>query len=386
MKNKKVLILANSGIVSYRFRKELFEDLLKRDYEVAVSQPPDRFVPLLEEMGCSVFETEIDSRGTNPLKDLSLLFQYTKMMKESQPDIVLTYTIKPNVYGGLAARMLRIPYISNVTGLGTAVANGGWLSRITLFLYKMGLEEAKRVFFQNRENLDFFRSNEVVTKNATLVPGSGVNVDEYSYLEYPKESEPTRFLFIGRIMKDKRIEEFLYAAKRITQEYPRVEFDVIGAYVGEYRERLSDLVLQKVIRYHGEVEDVRPHLKRAHAVVLPSYHEGLSNVLLEGAASGRPILASTVSGCKETFDEGETGFGFVAKDAENLVFAMQKFLFLNYEKKREMGLNGRKKIVRCFDRKQVVKAYMAEIEGVPSLRAGSRRAVQSGEAQALIEL
>ena len=357
----KVLILTNCGSGLFHFRKELLK-ALSTQHEVHIAFPKDEYVDKLVKVGCVYHRFEFFRHGTNPFKEFQLILRYKKLIKKIQPDIVLTYTIKPNVYGGLACQLLKVPYITNVTGLGIAILNGGLMSKITLFLYKIGLNKATTVFFQNEENKNFFIKKHIVKQNYRLLPGSGVNLNEFSFCDYPDENEPLKFLFIGRIMKDKGIEEFLQCAKHIKAFNPNIQFDIIGGFdEDKYKPIITEYENAKIINYFGVQSDVKPFIKSHHAIILPSYHEGTSNVLLESAACGRPVIATDVAGCRETYDDEISGIGCKAKSCESLITAVEKFLNFSYSQKAEMGIAARKKIESQFDRKIVIDAYINEI-------------------------
>jgi len=360
---KRILILANSDVGLYKFRRELIENLLNK-YEVYISLPNGIYINQLEKLGCKFIETQVNRRGTNPLTDLKLMNQYKKIIKEIKPFVVLTYTIKPNIYGGIICGLTKTPYISNITGLGTSIENNGLVSYISLILYKWGLKKSNCIFFQNESNKQFFLRNGIIDSNYSLIPGSGVNLLEHAFEDYPVEDGIIRFLFIGRIMKSKGISELLESAKKIHLENTNVEFDLVGDCEEDYQKILTDYSSKKIIHYHGQQYDVHTFIKRSHATILPSYHEGTANVLLETLASGRPVLASMVPGCKETFDEGISGYGFESKDTESLTKTILKFINLTYEKKRIMGIEGRKKMEEQFDRNIVVNAYIDQIAKV----------------------
>jgi glycosyltransferase involved in cell wall biosynthesis len=360
----KILILANFGMGLYKFRKELLEELISRNNEVYISLPNDEYVPKLESMGCKFVETNLDRRGTNPITDLKLLLDYITIIKRIKPDVVLSYTVKPNVYGGIACRITKTPFMTNITGLGTAVENEGLIQKITLILYRIGLKKASCVFFQNETNREFFIENSIVKNNTKLVPGSGVNIEQHNLEEYPDSDETIRFLFIGRIMRAKGIEELLKAAKSVKEVYPNVQFDLIGFSEEDYKQKLYDLEKCEIIKQHGQQDDIHSFIKKSHATILPSYHEGTANVLLESASSGRPVLASRVPGCIETFDEGVSGFGFEVKNVVSLAETIIKFIELSNEEKRNMGLAGRRKMEKEFDRNIVVNAYVYEIDRI----------------------
>lgn len=357
---KRVLILANNASGLYDFRNELLLRLLK-EYEVHVSLPDEEDVPEIAEEGCVVHHTFLERRGMNPVKDSKLMMRYLKLICQIKPDVVLTYTIKPNIYGSLYCRVLRIPYIVNITGLGSAFENDGMLRKLVVFLYKMALKKASCVFFQNSKNRDIFAGFGIKGKKERLVPGSGVNLDRHIFEEYPEENEPVRLLFVGRIMKEKGIDELLFAAEKIKQEFPEVIFELVGSYEDDYKELIEEKEKAGIVQFTGYQKIIHPFYKKASAAVMPSYHEGMSNVVLEAAATGRPVLASDIPGCREGFDDGITGIGFAPRDSQAFYEAVKRFLNLSYEERKEMGKNARQKIEREFDRKIVVESYIEEI-------------------------
>ena len=282
-------------------------------------------------------------------------------MRSLRPDVVLTYTIKPNIYAGMAAAALKIPCLANVTGLGTAIENGGFSSKALLRLYRQGIKKAACVFFQNRANCSFFREKGIVRGKSRIIPGSGVNLTAHPFVPYPTESEPVRFLFIGRILKDKGIEELLSAFLQLHKEGCPIMLNLVGSMEDSYEELVRQAEETGCVRYLGQQSDVNPFIARAHCVILPSYHEGMSNVMLEAASSGRPVITTRVPGCMETFEEGVTGFGCAPKSTDSLKDAMRSFLRLSREEWAQMGRQGRKKVEKEFDRNIVIDAYLSEI-------------------------
>lgn len=363
---KKILILSNHHAYTYNFRKEVIQDLLDNGYKVYITLPYGEKVELLKEMGCSYIESPLDRRGMNPVNDSKLINSYYKIIKKINPDVVLSYTIKPNLYGGLVCRFLKIPFIPNVTGLGTALDNKGLLHKILINLYKISFKNASSVLFQNEDNKNFFIKENISLKRTRVIPGSGINVKEFPYKEYPKDNENIRFLFIGRIMRDKGIEELIDAANQVKEEYNNLnlQFDAIGFYEDEYKKKADSLKEQDIITFHGAKDNVKEYLEDSHAIIHPTYHEGMSNVLLEAAATGRPIIASNIPGCREIFDEGITGFGFEVKNSNSLVKAIKRFINLPYHEKELMGIHGRNKIEKEFDRQKIVEIYSEEIKRI----------------------
>lgn len=356
----RVLILTNSSGGLYDFRNEFVEALLTEN-EVFISLPDEVKTKQLIAEGAQIIKTPIHRRGMNPLEDLKLCQSYRNMMKELQPDLVVTYTIKPNIYGGFQAARMKIPYISTITGLGGAFDKTGLFLQLIIHMYRAGLKKAACVFFQNEENRNIFRKFGIGGKKDRLVMGSGVNLQRHCYEPYPK-GEETHFLFVGRVMKERGILEFVNAAEKLHSE--KVFFDILGACDEDYQEMLDGLECRGIIRQLGFHTEVHPYLANASAIVVASFHEGMSNTLIEAAATGRPVIASNISGCMEAFEEGKTGFGFTPGRPEELIAAMEKFLELSYEKRSEMGQAARRKMEEEFDRKLVTAAYMEEVHRI----------------------
>lgn len=357
----RILILANFDAGLYKFRKELIQELVK-EHQVSICLPKGDYTERLINLGCHFISCNLlDRRGKNPLKDLKLLSFYKETLKAIKPDIVFTYTIKPNVYGGMACASLDIPYVVNITGLGSAVENGGLLQKITLGLYKLGLRKAKMVFFQNKENQEFMLRHGIVQEAYDLLPGSGVNLEEYKLLDYPN-GDTIDFIFVARVMKEKGIDQYLEAAKYIRKKYPQTRFHVCGFCEENYKDILKQLNDDGTIIYHGHVDNMIEIYRIAACTVHPTYYpEGLSNVLLESAASGRPIITTNRSGCREVVDDGVNGFIVEEKNSEDLSEKIEQFLAFSEEGRRAMGVKGREKVEHDFNRQIVVEKYIAEM-------------------------
>lgn len=357
---KKVLVLANSSAGIYNFRNEVMLALLEK-YEVYISLPDDLCNAELEQEGCKIIVTPINRRGVNPIEDVKLCIAYIRLLREVKPDIVLTYTIKPNIYGGIACRWTKTPYICNITGLGSALENTGILQRITLLLYRVALKSVSVVFLQNVSNKKFFEEKRVTGSRLRLIPGSGVNVEKYAHIPWPQQSDV--FVYMSRVMREKGIEEYLDCAKRIKSEHPNAVFNIVGYCEEEYEETLKQLSDDGVVAYHGSVKDVIPYLEKAGCLINPSFYpEGMSNVCLEAAASGRVVITTNRPGCQETVIDGVTGYLVPTRDMESLYHRVEEYLQLPEEQRREMGIQGRKYILENFDRKIVIKAYLDEIK------------------------
>ena len=359
---KRIIILTNSLSGLYSFRKELIERLTELGYEVIISSPIDFDVAFYEKRNCRLLATAFKRKGKNPIKEIGLLYYYVRLMKKEKPDVVLTYTIKPNLYGGLACNLCGVPQIANITGLGSAVESQGIMQKLTSILYRIGLRKTSLVFFQNSANRDFCVNRKLVKNRYILIPGSGVNLDYHQYQEYPK-IEPIRFVFISRLIKQKGIEEFFSAAEIIKKKYLNVEFHVVGFCEGQYKHQLDGMQKKGIIRYHGIVKDIRPIFGMIHCTVHPSYYpEGMSNVLLESCAAGRPIITTDRPGCGEIVEDGINGYIVHPQDVSDLVCKIERFIHLPYDENVNMGKSGRKKVEKGFDRNIVVNAYIDEIE------------------------
>lgn len=361
--NKRILVLANNDVGLYRFRKDLLASLLGAGHEVYISLPDGGFISELVQLGCRFIDTPIERRGMNPIHDSKLFHQYRAILKEVKPDLVLTYTIKPNIYGGLACRMAHIPYAVNITGLGSAIENGGWLKKFVLALYKPALKGARVVFFENAGNRDTLAATGVVPKGRDVVlSGAGVNLEDYPYQSYPQEGA-VRFLFVGRVMHEKGVDELFTAAKRMKQEYgDGVEFHIVGSFEEGYKPLMDELEKAGVLKYHGYQSDMKRFYALASCVVLPSYHEGMSNVLLEAAASGRPLITSDIPGCREAVEDGVSGYLCPAKNADALYEAMRRFVELLENWRGEMGRRGRERMEQRFSKTAVVAETIKHLE------------------------
>lgn len=361
----KILILANHYNTLRIFRRELIKKLAELGNEVIISIPPaeKQEIYTLESYGSKVILTDMERRGMNPLKDISLLNRYKKLLSEVNPDKVITYTIKPNIYGSMACKSLNIPHYCNVTGLGSAfMADGGLMRKLVSVMYKFSMNKAEKIFFENVGNRDTLVNENIVRAEHTVVmAGAGVNLDEFSFCEYPEDDGEVHFLNVGRIMREKGMDELFYAIKKIKKEYPNTTFDFIGWYEDNYKEILEKMQSENLINFHGFQSNVKPFIKRAHCIVHPSYHEGMSNTLLEASSMGRPIITSNIHGCLEAVEDGKNGFLCKVKDGEDLYCKIKQFIELPYEKRREMGRYARKFVEKNFDKNDVVDKTIKEI-------------------------
>ena len=355
---KKILILANNSDGLYGFRHELLS-ALTQEGEVFASTPDDGYFEELRALGCTVIDTPVDRRGINPATDLKLFRQYRRLLREIGPDLVITYTIKPNVYGGMACRMAGIPYAANITGLGTAFQKTGVLRTLVTTMYRKALKKANTVFFENCENMQTLLDEGIVRQEqCCLLNGAGVNLEHYAFAQYPARSDETRFLFVGRVMREKGVDELFAAMEQLRAEGVKCTLDVLGDYEEDYKERIAQCESAGWLRYHGYQQDVRPFIERCHCFVLPSWHEGMANTNLECAAMGRPVITSNIHGCLEAVEPGITGLLCKTKDAAHLARVMGIFANLPYEQKAAMGWEGRLRMEEIFDKKKVVEATL----------------------------
>lgn len=362
MENKKIMLLANMDITLLYFRQELIDELLNKKYEVYVSFPWSETVKKFEDDGCRFINIKLDRHGLNPFKDIKVIIQYIKMLKKIKPNFIFTYTIKPNVYGGLASRLLKIPQVANITGLGMAMEKGGIIQKIAILLHRVALKRVQCCFAQNEENLEFLKKHKIAKGRLKLIPGSGVNLEKFKLLEYPTD-KTIEFLFISRIMREKGINEYLEMAEYIKQKYSNTRFHILGFCEEEYEDKIKKLEKRKIIEYHGRQDNIIPFMKKASCIIHPTFYpEGMSNVLLESCACGRPIITTNRSGCKEIVEDNKNGYIVEEKNTEDLIEKVEKFIKISNEEKKNMGLAGRRKVEKEFDRRKVVEKYMEEIQ------------------------
>ena len=357
---KKVLFLAQHFITLFSFRKELIERLCMEGYEVYLSIPASEDNAFFERLGCKIVETSIDRRGVNPFKDIKLIFFYKKILRRMEPDIVFSYTIKPNIYGAIATKK-RYKQVCNITGTGGTFLEDNLVAKICRFLYRHTVKECYKVFFQNSDDRDMFIEHKMVGNNWDMLPGSGVNLTQYVLTPLP-DTNVFNFIFIGRVMKLKGIDEYLEAAKIIKEKYPSTNFFIAGfVEESEYREKIANY--GEAVVHLGFIKDIVSEIKKCHCTILPSHGgEGVPNVLLESAAMGRICIGSNIPGTKDVIDDGTTGYLFEVGNVDSLVNAIEKVIVLDNQEKQRMGLNGRIKMEKEFNREIVIQKYMTEVE------------------------
>lgn len=356
-----VLVLANDYTTLLHFRMELLGRLLSEGHQVTIALPAHESNEAFLKLGCRVESVSLDRFGMNPLRDMRLLLQYLLLISRIKPNVVLTYTAKPNIYGGIACRLCRKPYICNVTGLGANFQSENLIKTLMKSLQRIAYRKASRVFFQNSSNLQYFVDQGIINRNAEQLPGSGVNLDLHKLEPFPPEDGKVRFITVSRVRKDKGFDELFEAIRACTLLYDHLEFHLAGWYEDDgFREKIERITVECPVIYHGSVPQAKVHqlITQCHCMILPSHHEGMANTLLEAAAAGRPCLTSDIPGCREAVEDGQTGFLFKVRNSGSLQAAMIRFIQLSVEQKQEMGRAGRRKMEKEFDRQFVVERYL----------------------------
>ena len=362
--------MANTAWYLHNFRLGLINFLLARQYEVLTLAPEDEFSDKLIEAGCHHIHLEMDNKGLNPISDLLMKKRLSRLYGEINPDLILHYTIKPVIYGSLAAAKLGIPFVNNITGLGTAFIKQNWVTWLVKQLYRRSQKKADFVFFQNADDKELFSRGKLIPENVPqeVIPGTGIDTDHFQLSPYPAKN-PVTFLLIARMLWDKGVGEFVEAARQIKTEFSDVRFQFLGFLDVRNRTAISHEQMQiweeqGVIDYLGETDDVRPYIADVDCVVLPSYREGLPRTLLEAAAMGRPIIATDVTGCREVVDHGVNGYLCKARDANDLAEKMKDMIKLSINERQEMGLRGWEKVEKEFEENFFVEKIVNRIESV----------------------
>ena len=359
---KTILILSNNGSGLFKFRKELIINLMK-DYKIVILCPRDNFFQDFEAIGVKIIPIKIKRRSMNPIVDISLMLKYYYIIRGIKPNLVISYTVKPNIYGSIASTLNRKKYISTITGLGTAFNKGKIVKNIVVILYKIALKRASFTFFQNEYNKNIFVDNRIISNNYMVVPGSGVNSEKFNYVEYPSNIV-INFLFVGRVMIEKGIKELISAIEMVFENGYKIKLDIVGSMEENLVDLLKYATKNSFIEYHGETKDIREYYTKCNALILPSYHEGLSNVLLEAMSIGRPVLASDIPGCNELIFEGENGYTFKPRNTSDLFDKIIDFCKLSQHEKEEMGKHGRKIVQSRYEREIVVNEYYRKINEI----------------------
>ena len=368
IKNKKIVLISNYAWTVYNFRYSLINFLISKGFEIHVVTQFDGYEHKLKSIGCHLHNLFISRKGINPFVDIITLFHIFYYLLILQPYVCLTYTIKPILYTGFVVKLLDVKNIAMITGLGTGFIKGGWLTFIVKKLYQIGLTRVSSVFFQNSSDKELFIEHNLVDPfKCKLTPGSGIDLSDYIVDNSPLKDSGFKFLLIARLVWDKGIREFIEAAKLLKQQYPEVKFEIIGPSGVANRTAISSSEIEKwrsenVVEYIGEVDDVRKYIKDASCIVLPSYREGTSRVLLEASALARPTIATNVPGCKEVVLDGISGFLCKEKDVQDLYEKMKQMISTPNEVRFKMGQSGRKHVESSYSHKIVCQIYCDAIK------------------------
>lgn len=362
-KRKTVLFLSNHFITLYSFRRELIERLVQLGHRVVLSMPADDQNVFFRDMGCEIVETAMSRRGLNPVEDMKLLARYRRIMRDVKPDIIFSYTSKPDIYGSMASTALGYRQVCNITGRGNSLAYDNALAVVVRSLYRASISKCYKVFFQNADDRDYFIRHKIIRDNWALIPGSGVNLTQHVLTPMPDDGE-IRFLYIGRIMGVKGIDQLLDCAVAIRRKYPNTRFLLAGfVEQAEYREKLKEYEAQGYIEHLGFQKDIDAVIRRCHCTILPSHGgEGVPNAVLESAATGRACIVSNVPGSRDAVEDSVTGYIFEPQSSADLIDKVERFLALTKEQREQMGLAGHEKVAREFDRELVIRAYLDEVE------------------------
>ena len=367
----KIIICLNTAWNLLNFRAGLIRALVAAGHEVVAVAPDDKYAASLNALGCRFVPLHMENGGTNPVQDALLTWRFVRLFARERPDVYLGYTVKPNVYGSLAAHMMRIPVINNIAGLGAVFIKDGWLVRVVRWLYRMALKRSAKVFFQNDDDRQLFISGGLVRAEVTeLLPGSGIDLNRFTpafTTAVHDVNTKFRFLLIARMLRDKGVGEYVEAARLLRQRWPQAEFCLLGFVdvqnpAAISRAEMAAWVAEGVVNYLGVSDDVRAQLATADCVVLPSYREGTPRTLLEAAAMARPIITTDAVGCREVLDDGVNGYLCKVRSAGDLAEKMVQMLTLSSEQRSEMGQRGRAKMEVEFDEQIVIKKYLASIE------------------------
>lgn len=361
----KIVISSNTAWNIANFRESLIRALVKNGYEVVAVAPSDESASRITDCGARFVSMPMDNKGTNPVRDYCLFLRCASLFYREKPEAFLGFTVKPNVYGGLAARLCGIPSINNVAGLGSVFIHTNWLTQVVEILYRLALARSAKVFFQNKDDHLLFLSRGLVRQEVTdILPGSGVDTEKFSPMVAEEAvDQPFRFLLLARLIRDKGVGEYVEAARGILKKHENVQFQLLGFLDVKNPSAIPRAQIEKweregLIEYMGATSDVRPMIAQADCIVLPSYREGAPRSLLEAASMGKPIITTDAVGCRDVVDDGTTGFLCRPRDAEDLALKMEKMLSLSFDERKKMGLRGRQKMIDKFDENIVINKYL----------------------------
>jgi len=367
MKPQKIAIIANTTWNIYNFRLNIIRKLISEGHDVIVMSPVDKFITYTEMIPevTHIPIRHLHRDSVNPINDLRLFLELMHLYRKHRPDLILHYTVKPNIYGGFAARLLGIPSIAVITGLGYSLMHEGWINVITRLLYKVALPCHRKVIFENSDDKTLFEEAGLVSTSKSLsIKGCGVDTSFFSPNGDGRAQGIVTFTFIGRLLYDKGVKEFIEAARIVKEKNKQVQFWLIGDLDKENPSsvRNDDLVKwmrDPSIHYHGATENIRKFIEKSDCVVLPSYREGMPRVIMEAMAMERPVITTDTAGCRETVDENVNGFLVPVKNPAALAHAMNDFILLDETSRIQMGKAGRQKVIKEFDDKIIADQLYA---------------------------
>jgi glycosyltransferase involved in cell wall biosynthesis len=357
----KIILFSNSLWSIYNFRSGLIKYFIKKGLEVEIIAPYDKYFKKVKGLGCKIFLIKKIDREKNLLKFFFLFFKILKILKKRKPDFVLSYTIKPNILSGICCSILKIPNIVMITGLGYVFTFNSILSKILIIIYRVSLKNTNYIFFQNEDDLKFFKKNKIIKNKFAVVPGSGVDTKEFSYKKYPT-SKNINFLLIARNIREKGINEFAIVAKQLKDEIKNITFTYVGFVKPKDKTFIEEsfflkLKQKKIIKFIKQTNNIIKHIKESHCLVLPTYREGTPRSILEGFSMGRPAIVTKVIGTKNLISNGKNGFYCKVKNIKSLKKVITKFYKLPLKKKSNMGSIARKIALRKYDEKILISKY-----------------------------
>lgn len=365
----KVAVVLNTSWNIYNFRKGLIKSIMDKGNQVITIAPKDNYTYKLIDMGCRHIPLKMDSRGANPLKDFLLILELYRIYKKIRPDVILHYTIKPNIYGTIAASLLGIPVVNNVCGLGTMFLKDNIVSKVAVALYKIAFRFPKKIFFQNEDDQELFVKRKIVSRKVCgLLPGSGININDFTPGK-DKLNKQFTFLLISRLIYDKGILEYIEAIERLKNEGVDAKFQLLGKIDENHRRGIPNQLIQEWIEqnqveYLGSTADVKPFIENADCIVLPSYREGTPKSLLEAASMAKPIVATNVPGCNNVVKDGKNGYLCKLKDSSDLAQKMKMMISLEPQSLSEMGKYSRNYVKQKFDENIVIQKYISTINSI----------------------
>ena len=366
----RITIVLNTSWNLYNFRLGLIDALLQEGHSVTLIAPEDEYTPKLRALGYDLVTVDMDRRGINPLRDISFLFQLYRIYLSIRPELTLHFTVKPNIYGTLAARLLTIKIINTVSGLGTVFLKKGMVSWVAQQLYRTAFQWPQRVFFHNQDDYQLFIDRGLISpKRAKVIPGSGINVQHFLPEVPESTTKAFTFLVISRLLYDKGLVEYVEAANSLRKRGVHARFQLLGSRDPEHQRGIPDTLVDtwindQIIDYLGTTDDVRPYIHQADVIVLPSYREGLPRTLLEAASLQKPIVTTDTPGCRHVVADGRNGLLCRVRDAADLANKMHCLAQMSSEERQEMGRRGRTMVTERFSEEYVIHQYLSAIASI----------------------